>query len=218
MFTGVVQEIGSVLATAPHGKGLRLSIKAPETSQNLAQGDSIAVNGCCLTAVEVTATAFLCDVSHETLSGTNLQYSRPGAFVNLECAMKVGDKIGGHLLSGHVDCLVQVTEIKESSKSERSLSVRFPAPVRPYIVPKGSIALNGVSLTIQDCTDETVRAIIIPYTWENTSFKYVKTGDFLNLEGDQIAKDVFHQLKSILEALRGSGGSMTLDKLKELGF
>jgi riboflavin synthase len=218
MFTGLVQEVGSVLATAPHGSGLRLSIKAPATSQALALGDSIAVNGCCLTAVEVTATAFLCDVSHETLTNTNLQYARPGAFVNLECALKVGDKVGGHLLTGHVDCIAQVVGIKEASALERRLSVRFPAPFRPYIIPKGSVALNGVSLTVQDFSTDALHVMLVPYTWENTNFKHLRTGEFINLEVDQVAKDVYHQLKGVLEALAGSGGSITLEKLKELGF
>ena len=193
MFTGIIQAIGKVREPEKLGNGLRLTIVCPSDFhlEDVAIGDSIAVNGACMTVVEKTADSFKVDVSAESLSKT----SGLDTFgeVNLEKAMRLGDRIDGHLVSGHVDGVGQVDRIERLAESVR-LILRAPVKLSPYLAYKGSITVNGVSLTINSVEDTAMGALIsinlIPHTVEVTTLKNLKEQDMVNLEVDTIARYV----------------------------
>jgi riboflavin synthase len=186
MFTGLVVSTGKVESVGP-----RLRIATPLTSE-LARGDSIAVGGVCLTAVEIENGSFEADVMEETLKRSSLGSLKPGDAVNLELALRVGDRLGGHFVQGHVDATGTVESVEE-----RGLStvIRFTAPadVLRYIVEKGSIAVDGVSLTVVDVGDESFSVSLIPETLERTTLGALSPGDIVNLEADMLAKYVVKQ-------------------------
>lgn len=191
MFTGIVEEVGEVVAMVRAGDSTRLSMRASVVCDGLRIGDSVAVNGCCLTVVEHSPTGFSVDVIDETLSRTDLGDLAPGAAVNLERAMQVSDRLGGHLVQGHVD---GVGEVKSAPPH---LAISVPAALSRYLVEKGSVTIDGVSLTVVDPGPPDLRVELIPHTIEVTSLGALKPGDRVNLEVDLIAKYV--------ERLLGSG-------------
>jgi riboflavin synthase len=192
MFTGIVTALGTVRAIAPLGTGadIRLTIEAswPDTA-SIPIGASIACSGCCLTAVERGPDWFTADASAETLSRTTLGRWRPGARVNLERSLRLGDELGGHLVSGHVDGVGEVVSAVAEHGSHRFL-FRMPAALARFIAVKGSIAVDGVSLTVNEVTDDTFGVNIIPHTAAVTSFGLLRPGDAVNLEIDMLARYV----------------------------
>ncbi len=191
MFTGLVQTIGII-----EQRDLQhLTIHCPDLVAQIAIGDSVAVNGVCLTATQVTDTNFIADVSPETLGRTNLS-DRRLKYVNLETALAVGDKIGGHFVSGHIDGVGILNELNLVGNSWE-LGFTAITEVARYIVFKGSIAINGISLTVSYCNDlgTEFRVAVIPHTYENTTLKYLHIGDRVHLEGDLLGKYVEKFLK-----------------------
>ncbi len=186
MFTGLIQSIGKI-----HQRGAGLLIEGCEPFSPLIIGESIAVDGVCLTVVDLVPNGFLADVSEETLNRTTLRKkAESGEFVNLEPALRFSDRLGGHLVSGHVDGLGEVISIKELTKSWL-VDVQWQnSNFARYICEKGSISLNGISLTVAGFTDKGSRfwIAIIPHTWTNTALKHLKTGSLVNLEVDLMAK------------------------------
>ncbi|MEE3718852.1 riboflavin synthase [Tumidithrix elongata RA019] len=186
MFTGLVQALGEVEQCDRY----QIAIRCPEIRNRLAIGDSVAVNGVCLTVAKISSSGFIADVSPETLSRTNLQ-DRSSKYVNLETALAVGDKLGGHFVSGHIDGL---GTLRDRQLQGGSWAIAFDAPleVAKYIVFKGSIAVNGISLTVSQCSDSGDRfsVAVIPHTYESTNLKYLSLGDKINLEADMIGKYV----------------------------
>jgi riboflavin synthase len=180
MFTGIIEEAGSVLAIAP-----QLSIAC---RQVLGEGSSIAVSGVCLTAVRIEAGSFGADVSPETLSCTNLGDLAVGTLVNLERPVAVGDRLSGHIVQGHVDATGQMLALDELPDGNWWLRVRVPRDLTRYMIHKGSIAIDGISLTIAALEEDMVSVALIPHTYEVTNLRIRKPGDRLNLEVDQIAK------------------------------
>ena len=186
MFTGIVQAIGKVREPEPLGNGVRLTIVAPALGlSDVKVGDSIAVNGACMTVIEKNDTEFKVDVSAESLSKTT-GLDTFGE-VNLEKAMRLGDRVDGHLVSGHVDGVGQVESMEKVAESYR-LVIRAPRVLSPYLAYKGSITVNGVSLTVCNPTANSFSVAIIPYTHDNTNFCDIEVGSVVNIEFDILGK------------------------------
>jgi len=217
MFTGIVRWLGTVesLESADGGEGGKLRVRAPEDlAARLRVADSIAVNGCCLTVVKMDGGAFEMDLSGETLRRTSFNEMTVGTRVNLEKPMAAGDEFGGHFVQGHVDGVGRVTALVPEGENWW-LSVRVPDEVARYVAMKGSIALDGISLTVAGWHDGVVDIAIIPYTYEFTNVKGMAVGDAVNVEADMLAK----YIERLLEARSGAAASrMTVEELKEQGF
>lgn len=197
MFSGLIEAVGTVARAArtPAGLGLRVRCRL---AAELGAGDSIAVNGVCLTAVEVDADWFTADVSPESARVTTLGAVAEGMLVNLERPLRADGRVGGHFVLGHVDATGRVAGIREESEFRR-LSFEHPQALAPLIVPKGSIAIDGVSLTVAALDTHRFEVQIVPYTWEHTRLRTVGVGDAVNLECDIIGKYVLNAV----EATRG---------------
>ena len=188
MFTGLIEAIGEVQEVTPTPAGFRLRVTTA-IAADLVAGDSLAVNGVCLTAVSSDASGIHADISPETLRVTALGLLRRGALVNLERPLRADARLGGHFVQGHVDATGTIDDIRPDGDSHR-LSIRFPAVLAPYIVSKGSITVNGISLTVAGVDDRRFDVQIIPYTWEHTNLHLAKAGDLVNLESDILGKYV----------------------------
>ena len=192
MFTGIVRELGRVEAVESSADGVRLRVRA-ELASELGEGDSVAINGACLTATTVTDDAFEADAMHQTLELTTLGDLEPGSSVNLELPLRASDRLGGHLVQGHVDSTATVAAISEDGFAHR-LRVELPEDLRPYVVEHGSIAIEGVSLTVASLDDPLVEVSLIPETLERTTLGRLAPGDRVNVECDVIARYVRRQL------------------------
>lgn len=203
MFTGIIQALGRVKQQNPSGAGRRYVIEADAIAGfRLAEGDSVAVNGVCLTALEPTSTTFAADVSNETLSLTTLDRLEAGSPVNLEPALRAGDPLGGHLVSGHVDGLATLIRA-EADGDNRVMRFEAPPTLSRYIAHKGSVTLDGVSLTVNKVTDDTFELNLIPHTLAVTTLGRLEVGDPVNLEVDQLAR----YMERLLEIRRPEPGS-----------
>lgn len=193
MFTGLIEDVGQVLAIDATPGGQRLTI-ASKLSGDLAPGDSIATNGVCLTAVTVSSTAWTADVSPETLRVTSLGALTPGRPVNLERPLAVGSRLGGHFVQGHVDGTGRVERIEDEGDFRR-VRISYPAPLAPYFIEKGSVAVDGISLTIAALEDGWFEVQIVPHTWTHTNLAAAVPGTPVNLECDMIGKYVVGRLR-----------------------
>jgi len=206
MFTGIVEELGTVAAIEDQGDAARLSIRADLVLEDVALGDSISVNGCCLTVTAVEDGVWTADVMQETLDKTSLRGSVPGDRVNLERAATLGTRMGGHLVQGHVD---GVGEILSRTPSEHweVVAVSLPTDLAPYLVDKGSIAVDGVSLTVVEAADDHFTVSLIPETLTRTTLGTRVPGERVNLEVDVIAK---HVAKLVRAYTAPSAGGCTM--------
>ena len=195
MFTGIIKELGRVDAVDASDDGARLRIGA-ELSSELAEGDSVAVNGACLTATAVGDGTFEADVMHQTLSLTTLGELEPSSPVNLELPLRPTDRLGGHVVQGHVDGTATVTDVSADGFAKR-VRIELPDELLPYVVERGSIAIEGISLTIADLTDSGLEVSLIPETLERTTLGSVEPGDRLNVECDVLARYVRRQLDAV---------------------
>ena len=186
MFTGIVRERGRVLAAESNGGGVHLRIAAAETAQ-AAPGDSIAVSGCCLTVTAADGEALEFDAVPETIARTTLGGLEPGAEVNLEPALRAGEPLGGHFIQGHVDGRARVQAFEREGEGSR-LRLGLPPELHRYCVEKGSLAVDGVSLTIAALREEEVEIALVPYTLEHTTLGTLAPGDEVNVEVDLLAK------------------------------
>lgn len=192
MFTGIVEQLGEVLRLEWHGEGGVLEVRCPPIAADVREGDSVAVNGACLTVVRTDGEAFAADVMKETFDRTSLGTLTPGAPVNLERAATLATRLGGHLVQGHVDGVGTVQAIRRDGEHVL-LDVALPAEVADVTVLHGSIAINGVSLTVNALPGPDVAQVaLIPYTWDHTNLRHLREGDRVNLEGDMIGKFVAH--------------------------
>lgn len=188
MFTGIVKELGTVAQVERSGEGAHLKLGASFAGE-LADGDSVAVSGVCLTVTSHTADAFTADVMNQSLELTSLGALEPGSEVNLEPALRAGDPLGGHIVQGHVDCTGEVVAVVPDGIASR-LAISVPERYRRYFVEHGSVTVDGVSLTVATLTDEGFEVSLIPETLERTTLGNAKTGDTVNLEFDVIARYV----------------------------
>lgn len=199
MFTGIVEELGTVTAVEPGGAGARLAVSGPVVTQDAKHGDSIAVNGVCLTVVEVTGGRFTVDVVDETLRRSSLAGVQPGDRVNLERAMALGDRLGGHIVQGHVDGTAAVGHRGQDGLTRFDL----PGHLARYLVAKGSVTVDGVSLTVVEAGADWFSVALIPTTEELTTLGLRQVGDTTNIEVDVLAKHVERLATPHLEALGG---------------
>ncbi len=216
MFTGIIAAIGNITHIERKGGDCRLTIntsKLPLTDAQL--GDSIAVNGVCLTAIELGNQHFCADVSNETLSRTTLKNAGVGTKVNLELALTPTTRMGGHIVSGHVDSIGELVEQKPDARSWR-LSFKVPAELVKYIAEKGSICINGISLTVNSVTGSEFSVNIVPHTLQETTLADIKLGDKVNLEVDLLARYLERLLLGDKAALPQSG--ITEELLQNSGF
>ena len=214
MFTGIIEELGEISNLEKSAGGARIKISAKVVTENTAEGDSIAVNGVCLTALDVKADGFSADVSGETLNRTTLGKLNVGAKVNLERAVTVSTRLGGHIVQGHVDARGKFLEAAQTG-GFWTVRVLFPKEIGQYLVYKGSISVEGISLTIADLSEDSFEIAVIPKTWELTNLSALKSGDEVNLEADVIAKYVE---RIMLYKREEKAEAITMEKLTKLGF
>lgn len=219
MFTGIITEIGTIRSVARVADGLSITVTAPKTAPRLRPGDSVAVSGVCLTAERAEGNAFVASVMAETAAKTTLGRFRPGARVNLELPLTLNDFVGGHLVAGHVDGVGTVTAREERGESVL-LTVLAPQSVQPYLAPRGSVAVDGVSLTIAEAAGAAFKVSLVRHTLDNTTLGALRPGAEVNLEGDLLAR----YLERLLQARAGGSGEpvdvdqLTLEKLGEEGY
>lgn len=187
MFTGIVEETGEVLSLQRSETGARLTLSAPTVSGDTRPGDSVAVNGCCLTVTDRRERELSFDLLAETLARTNLKNVRAGSPVNLERALAANGRIGGHFVQGHIDC-TSVVRAFEKVGDDHRFEIELPAEFARYVSFKGSIAIDGISLTVAEILDGSFVVWIIPHTIEVTNLRSIKAGDLVNLEFDMLAK------------------------------
>lgn len=187
LFTGIIEEIGRIRSLRRERQGAVLTISAPQMAPALNPGDSVAVNGVCLTVTERRKEFFLCDLSAETLARSSLGLAREGTRVNLERALLVGARLGGHIVQGHVDGMGTLMSSAPSGEGS-VMEFSFPHELERYLVPKGSIAVDGISLTVAALGPRSFQVAVIPYTWKGTNLQYLKVGDPVNLEADLLAR------------------------------
>ena len=213
MFTGIVEEKGKVTRHVHQGRGLRLSLEVPAGLTEVSPGDSINVNGACLTVVEKKGEILAVDVSSETLERTTFRDLREGEEVNLERAVRPVDRLGGHIVTGHVDGMGTIVEMKREGDFSR-IRIEAPRNVMRYVVQKGSIAIDGVSLTVNECEGEEIQLTLIPFTLQKTTLLKKRAGDRINLEADIIGKYV----EKLLGRKESGPKGLDQDFLREHGF
>jgi riboflavin synthase len=194
VFTGIVEELGAVEAVERQSDAVRLTVRAATVLEDAGAGDSIAVNGCCLTVAERTDATWTADVMAETLAKTGLGSLVAGDRVNLERAVTAGTRLGGHLVQGHVDAVGQVVR-REPGEHWDVVTISMPADLAPYLVDKGSITVDGVSLTVVEAGDDAFTVSLIPETLRRTTLGFREPGEVVNLEVDVIGKYVARQLQ-----------------------
>ncbi|MBV8552420.1 MAG: riboflavin synthase [Acidobacteriaceae bacterium] len=188
MFTGIIEELGRVAALESKPAGARLTVACSRILQDATLGASIAVNGACLTAVELASDRFSADLAPETLKRTNLGALTPGAPVNLERPLRANSRLDGHFVLGHIDATAEVVTLEALGECNWWLSIRVPRELTRYIVSKGSVAVDGISLTVAEVDDDLVGFTIIPHTFEHTALKARQPGSLVNIEVDILAK------------------------------
>lgn len=206
MFTGIVEEAGRVERIQPTEKSIQFTIRAQSTGRGLKVGESLAVNGCCLTAVKIARhgkhTLAQFDLLQETWKRTNLQFAKPGSLVNLERPLRASSELGGHFVTGHIDGVGRITRWERAGQ-DHVLDIAAPAEVMRYVVFKGSIAVDGISLTVAGVQKRSFRIWIIPHTYDITALRQRKVGDAVNLEADLIGKYVEKFFSARSSASRG---------------
>lgn len=212
MFTGLIEEVGTLIARRGH----ELVIGAPMIAPTLKLGDSVAVNGICLTATSLGGDRFTADVSATTFEATTAGRWQKGRKLNLERALALGDRLGGHLVSGHVDAVGALQERQKLGEAWK-LTFEMPDDLSPFLVPKGSIAIDGTSLTVNEVERRTFTVTVIPHTAEKTLLLDLAPGDPVNLEADMLAKYVQRMLSAYVQPAAPKGG-LTWAKLAECGF
>ncbi len=194
MFTGLIEEVGKVKEVLRKSGGVQLKVESSKVIEDSKVGDSICVNGVCLTVVEVKGSSLTFFLSPETLKRSSLYLLKVGDFVNLERALKLSDRLGGHILQGHVDTTTKITSIKREGEGFR-FTFALPRNFAHLLVEKGSVGIDGISLTVASISYSSFSVAVIPHTYENTNLKLKRTGDLVNLEFDIIGKYVERMLK-----------------------
>ena len=215
MFTGLIEEVGQVQRVRREGGIAKLAIKAQQATSSLAIGDSIAVDGTCLTVTRTAHTLFEADLSEETLARTTLGEFQAGDSVNLERPCRPTDRLGGHFVAGHIDGVGTIREIRETG-GMWWFSIAYPEALRPLLVEKGSIAVNGISLTVAGLDDRSFGVAIIPRTYHDTTLGRKQIGRRVNLEADLLGKYVVRYLEGLGSLTRK--GALTESRLQDLGF
>lgn len=217
MFTGIIEGVGTVRSVKRKGEGAEVEIGCEFDLEKSNVGDSVSVNGCCLTITSRLGKSFWADISPETMAVTTLGELAPGDAVNLERALLVGSRLDGHIVQGHADAIGLVVEIKELSGS-REVAIEFPSNLTRYVVEKGSVAVDGVSLTVNRCEGNRFSVMVIPHTQLKSTFARLKVGDRVNLEVDIIGKYVEKLTFLDSEEFGKRDSKITEEFLKRHGF
>ena len=218
MFTGIIEELGRVRTVERRGEGVRMTVEARVVTEGTREGDSISVNGVCLTALDVGRDSFAADGSRETLQRSTLGSLRAGSFVNLERAVTPTTRLGGHIVQGHVDGRGRFLSADEHGGSW-TVRIGYPPELARYLVFKGSVSVEGISLTVAALSDDHFEIAVIPKTWTLTNLSHLRAGDAVNLEADIIAKYVERILSVGARAqVSGQAPGLTLEKLADLGY
>ncbi|MGB7061265.1 MAG: riboflavin synthase [Candidatus Zixiibacteriota bacterium] len=212
MFTGIIEEIGKIEQTSSSGGNLRLIVKAPKVSADLKAGDSMNINGACQTVIEAKDEGFTVEAVEETLRRTNLGQLKSGDLVNLERALRASDRLGGHLVSGHVDLVGKIKSISQRNQSHL-FEFEIPREYEKHFVEKGSVAVDGISLTVVQVLKDSFAVSVIPFTMKETTLGAKKVDDMVNIETDLIGKYVERIL-----TLKKEKFEITEDWLKEKGW
>jgi riboflavin synthase len=215
MFTGIIEETAKIRKISPLGNGRKLTISAQRILDDLKVEDSVCISGVCLTVVAVSVSGFTVEAVGATLDKTTLGRLMPGRPVNLERAMQLDARLGGHLVQGHVNGIGKIVSISERNKA-RFVELEIPAELEKYIIAEGSIAIDGISLTVANQTNKRIVVSIIPYTWEHTTLGQSKPGDLCNIETDMIAKYV-EKLMPVYQQ-KDPRNKITLNWLKRTGY
>ncbi|MFA7421693.1 MAG: riboflavin synthase [Melioribacteraceae bacterium] len=213
MFTGLIEEVGTIAAVKKLSKSIAFDISASKILSSVKLGDSIAVNGVCLTVTKFGSKLFSVDAVNETLKKTTLNEFKFGTKVNLEAALALGHKLGGHIVQGHVNGVGKINSIKQLGENFL-LSISMPAELEKYIVSEGSIAIDGISLTVAQKRSNDIVCSIIPHTLRNTNLRFKKVGDRVNIEADVLSKYV----ETIKISSATAGNSITEDWLIKIGY
>jgi len=214
MFTGLIEEIGKIAQLRPLGaKQLRLELHCSRVQEGMKLGDSLAVDGVCLTVVAFDSQSVALELSRETHDQSLFSQKRPGAAVNLERALRLGDRLGGHIVQGHVDAKGQLLR-RQQEGNFYSLTLSAPPEIARYLVPKGSVAVNGISLTLAEREQSDFTLAIIPHTYQATNLKELQIGDWVHLESDILGRYV----EALLHPEAASQSKLTLAFLQEHGF
>ncbi|HWY59577.1 MAG TPA: riboflavin synthase [Terriglobales bacterium] len=214
MFTGIIEEVGRVTSINNEDHNRRLTVSTSHLVKELKRGDSIAVSGVCLTAVEITAKSFGADLAEETWNRTSFSRIKPGALVNLELPIRADGRFGGHIVQGHVDGTGKFIALDEIPATDNFwLSIEIPAELARYVIFKGSLSIEGISLTVAKVEGTRVTVAVIPHTVEMTNLKSLKAGDPVNLEVDLIAKYVEKMMRG-----DSTNSSITIERLVHEGF
>jgi riboflavin synthase len=218
MFTGLIEEVGQVIQIEPRGGTYRIAISSPKLGPQLKTGDSIAVSGVCLTALDITSDSFAADLAEETVARTSLTALNAGSLVNLELPAKAGAPLGGHVVQGHVDAAGRVLSLhpaQEEGNGSRDwwLEVEVPKQLEKYIVEKGSVAIEGISLTVAGFEHGKLAIAIIPHTYQATNLSAMKPGDLVNIEIDVLAR-----YAEKMAAQKAGSAGLTLEELVRKGF
>ena len=213
MFTGLIENVGELVGRAPLGGSAKLTVRTDLPVAEIALGDSVAVNGVCLTVEAISADAgtLIFHMLNETLARTSLGDVPVGGALNLERAVRVGDRLGGHMVSGHVDTTSPILEIGRRG-DDYAVTIQLPKELRPLVIPKGSISVDGISLTIAELTQTSFTVCLIPHTWSGTNLSSLRAGRRVNLEADMVGKYVLRS-----QTLKGEG-ELTLETLARAGF
>lgn len=198
MFTGIVEEVGHVKSIREKSGGLSILIESKNILDDLKVGDSIAVNGACLTCTKLESFGFWADLSKETLDTTNLKFASVGEYLNLERALRLSDRLSGHIVLGHVDCTARLLSIRNTGEFY-ILRVELARDIKNYVILKGSVCIDGVSLTIASLAESYFEIAVIPHTFENTALKFRKSAYKLNIEADYFGKYIENYLKNLKE-------------------
>lgn len=220
MFTGIIEGLGKVTAASRTGGGVSMEIQAEFPLDKVKIGDSIAVNGTCLTVVDLKKNAFRVDVSPETLDKSTLGKAKVSDRVNLEQALRLGDRLGGHLVSGHIDGIGMV-KAKQPMGNAILFSFDVPADMSRYIISKGSIAVDGISLTVNTCDQSSFQVSVIPHTAKATNLGFRKVGDMVNIETDMVGKYIERLTQKVSpQSSRAGSKDSSVDEmlLKKAGF
>lgn len=215
MFTGIVEELGIIKAVRRGADSAQLIIDAVKVIEGSRVGDSIMVNGVCLTSVHFGDRNFTADVMAETLDKSNLGILKTGDRVNLERALRLGDRLGGHIVSGHIDGVGTITR-REKHDIATLITIKAPEALMRYIIKKGSVAIDGISLTVVDFAPDTFQVSLIPHTAHETTLGFKKTGDSVNLEGDIIGKYIERMMN--FRSSQGNDSRLSMSFLAEHGF
>lgn len=215
MFTGLVYGMGSIVSVKPQGPGATLRLDTKGTISDIASGDSIAINGVCLTATRIDKDLVSFDVSSETLKHTVLGRLTTGERVNLEPSLRASDRMGGHFVTGHVDAVGTIRSRQAEGQAER-ITIEAPAEITSQLVPKGSVAVDGVSLTVVDVMETAFTLVIIPHTGALTTIGIKGAGDAVNIETDIIGKYVARQMGA--QASKKDGDQDLISAMKRSGF